>query len=574
MSDGAPNDVADATGAGATGAGGAGNTSGSITSGGSAGVGGSGSGGTATAGSGGSAASGGTGAVPDEQTPGQFDCGEADVGSPLIRLTNTQYDNTVFDLLGVETLDAFDGSRPSAILANDPSDSITELGWEAYRLVAEAIAKQVMEQPLPNSFIACDPMQVGCLSETVASFGRNAFRRPLTDAERADYEGMIPDDLMEASVTTAETILAAMLASPSFVWRLEQGGLSDPALTSYEVASRLAYFVWNSPPDFELSAAADADELRTEEQLIAQARRMLDNWPRMRRSFSEFHRGYLGFGGYSYWGVTEHDADMYPYFSSEVNEAAMAELELFLDDVVASGGSFQHLFLDNIGFVNQYTAPLYGLAPDNFGSELVRVELDATQRPGLLTRLAFLSSFSGYAETSPILRGIFVAQDILHVLPPAPDPGAGITPPPEADFVTNRDRIDALTSPQGCVECHSVYINPIGFVLESYDAVGAWQTVDPRGGPIDPVANVFFGDSIETVANSLELMQKLADSSFAQRHYADQVVAYAFSRPPNARDACLADALQKGMEQHISLVDLWLEVVRSDEFRLRGASSN
>lgn len=572
MSDGMPG-PSGAGGSAATGAGGSGSAvTSSTTSGGGSGVGGS--GGTATVGSGGSAASGGTGAVPDEQSPGQFDCGEADVPSPLVRLTNTQYDNTVFDLLGVETLDAFDGSRPSEILANDPSDSITELGWESYRWVADAIAEQVMGGPLRSSFITCDPSVAGCLSQTVASFGRSAFRRPLTDDERADYEGLIPDDLMEASDATAQTILASMLASPSFVWRLEQGGLSDPALTSYEVASRLAYFLWNGPPDAELSAAADADELRTEEQLTAQALRMLDDQPRMLRSFAEFHRGYLGLDGYSYWGVTEHDTDMYPYFSSEVNESALAELALFLDDVVVSGGGFQDLFLSNIGYVNQYTALLYGLAPDNFGSELVRVELDTTQRPGLLTRLAFLSSFSGYSETSPILRGSFVTQGILQVVPPAPSPDVEMTPDVELDVFTNRDRITFLTSEPGCVECHSVYINPIGFVLESYDAVGAWQAVDPRGGPIDPVADVFFGDRTETVSNSLELMQKLADSSFAQRHYADEIVAFAFSRPPNAPDACLSDALVELMAQHVSLRELWLEVVRSDEFRTRGALSD
>ena len=567
-SDGSPDPTADATGSGATGAGGA--SSGATTGGGSAGVGGS--GGTGTAGSGGSGASGGTGPVTGDRTPGQFECGEADVPTPLVRMTNTQYDNTVDDLLGITTLDAFDGSRPSAILANDPSDSITDLGWEAYRVVAEAIAEQVMGGPLEHSFITCDPTEEGCLSDTVVTFGREAFRRPLTDDERADYEGLIPDDLMQASDTTARTILAAMLASPSFIWRLEQGGLSEPTLTSYEVASRLAYFLWNGPPDFELSAAADADELRTEEQLMAQARRMIDS-PRMLRSFAEFHRGYLGLPN-SPWGTMTHDTQRFPAYSSEMNESAMAELALFLDDIFASGGGFQDLFLNTVGFVDQHTAPVYGLAPENFGSELVRVQLDATQRPGLFTRVAFLSSFSREISTNPSLRGSFMTQEILNVPLPDTPRDFDVTMLPNINPTTNRDRIALLTDSPECVECHSVYTDPIGFVLENYDAVGAWQTVDQDGGTINPVANVFFGDRTEVVENSLQLMQKLADSSFAQRHYADQLVAYAFSRPSNARDACVADALAASIAEYINLVELWLEVVQSDEFRIRGARSD
>jgi len=526
----------------------------------------------ATAEATGAGATGGTGPVPGDRTPGEFDCGEADAPTPLVRLTNTQYDNTVYYIFGVETLDAFDGSRPSALLVDDPPDSISDLGWEAYRVVAEAIAEQVMAGPLATSFLMCDPTEPGCLSETIASFGREAFRRPLTDEERADYEDLIPDDLTEASDTTARTILAAMLAAPSFVWRAEQGGPGEPTLTSYEVASRLAYFFWNAPPDVELSAAADADELATDEQLTAQARRMTDDL-RLRRSFAEFHRGYLGVPG-SPWGAMAHDTQRFPAYSSEMDESAMAELALFLDDIIASGGGFQDLFLSDIGYVNQHTAPVYGLAPESFGSELVRVQLDATQRPGLFTRVAFLSSFSREISTNPTLRGSFITQEILNV--PLPDLPREFD---RSDFpniyaTTNRDRMTMLTEAPGCVECHSVYTDPIGFVLENYDAVGAWQTVDQDGGTIYPVANVFFGDRTEVVETSLELMQKLADSSFAQRHYADEIVAYAFSRPPNARDACLADALTASMAEHTNLVELWLEVVGSDAFRIRGTASD
>ena len=567
VSDGVPA-AGGSGGSDATDAGGSGGAVASTATGGS---GGGGSGGSASGGAGGSATADSTTTgvpAPEEQTPGTFDCGEADLQTPLLRLTNVEYDNTVLDLLGVETLDAYDGARPSQILAPDPPDSITELGWEAYRAVAAAIAAQVMGGPLAVNFITCDPAVDGCLSQTITAFGRRAFRRPLSADEQADYESLRPDDSVEPFDETAETILAAMLASPSFLFRVEQGGLSDPVLTDHELASRLSYFLWGGPPDAALSTAADAGVLGTPEGLAAEAGRMLED-PRLLRSFAEFHRGYLGLPG-SYWGAMDHDTQVFPNYSSDVPAVALAEVAAFLDYVVASEGSFADLFLSNRGFVNQDTAPLYGLAPQNYGSELVPVELDPSQRPGLLTRVGFLSSFSAYATTSPILRGIFVSKDILNVTPPVPDPGAESGPIPEGMYATNREYVSALTAHAECVDCHSVYINPSGFVLENYDAVGSWQTVDPKGGPIDPVADVFFGDSVETVNNSLELMQKLATSSFAQRNYADQVIAYALSRGSNPHDACLGDELAESLAQGVSLKGLWLELTQRAEFRIRG----
>lgn len=530
-----------------------------------------GSGAAGTVGTGGSA--GNLGGLPEEQTPGAFDCGAAAVGSPLLRLTHVEYDNTIVDLLGVETLDEHDGVRPSAVLANDPLHSISELGWEAYRAVAAAIARQVMGGPLAPNFITCDPTAVGCLSDTVVAFGRRAFRRPLTQDEVADYESLIPDDPAELSEATAEMLLSTMLASPSFLFRPEQGGPSEPVLTSHELASRLAYFLWGGPPDAALSAAADADELRNEEQLEEQALRLLGD-PRSRRSFAEFHRRYLRMDEVFYWGATDHDTDVYPLYTPEVNATALDELEAFLDDVVASQGSFQDLFLSEVGFVNRDTALLYGVSPDNLGSELVRVRFDPVQRPGLLTRLAFLSSFSSYSSTSPILRGVFVNNEILNLSVPTPAPDLGHEPTMPGVYATNRERVTQLTSPTGCQSCHHVYINPPGFVLEAYDAVGSWQPIDPFGGPIDPVADVFFGDEVATVRSPLELMQKLAASKFAQRNYADEVIAYAFARPSNARDACLGEALAASIAQGVSLQELWLELVLSDEFRVRGVPAD
>ena len=482
-----------------------------------------------------------------------------------LRLTNFQYANTIRDLLGVTTID----EQPiSELLVDVGKDAIDANAMRVYQDVAQRIAEQVMTSKLRDRFLSCE-IDSQCLEQSALDFGRKAFRRPLTEAEQRALVATIPVDVDEVDgVKIAQQMLQDFLVAAPFLYREfssaappgTQGGLE---LTQYSRATRLSYLLWGSTPDPILSAAADASNLYSAEQLRAQAERLLRD-PRAREGVFDFHRRYLGIGDYSSgWFRGEHDPASFPNFAA-ARDTLSAEVEAFFDDVTFSRGSFADLFLSRVGFVSASTAQIYGLSAQDFDDTLTRTELDPEQRPGFLTRASFLSSFSNYRDTSPIQRGVFLSSYLLGIsIPPPPPP---MTTPLRPVGTTQREYFEALYSATACNPCH-VYVGPPGYALENYDAIGAWQDVDPRGGNIDPVANVFFGDQVQTVKSPLDLMQRLARSRHAQRHYADTLVSYAFERPLNPEDACLAEKLAEKLGQGAPLLELWTDIITDEKFR-------
>ena len=168
--------------------------------------------------------------------------------------------------------------------------------------------------------------------------------------------------------------------------------------------------------------------------------------------------------------------------------------------------------------------------------------LDATKRPGFLTRVAFLSTFSHFDATSPILRGAFITGRVLAVPTGTPNPAFLDMKPPAADYTTNREATEALTAPATCAACHAQKVNPPGFVLERYDAVGGWQDTDPLGGAINSTADITFdGTKFQKISAPADLMTGIAASPNAQRFYAGMWVNFAAGRPSTLNDACVVD---------------------------------
>jgi hypothetical protein len=439
-----------------------------------------------------------------------------------------------------------------------------------------------MSGPNRSKFIDCDAAAAGCLDQTIRTFGRKAFRRPLGEPEVARFAKLgqtmptgTPDEVAEAT-------LLAFLASPSFLQITELGSEADTTtaykLTQYEVAARLSFMLWGSVPDDVLSLAADNGELSTKEQLLAQAERMLGDREKTAPLVAASHRAYLDMeNDDSHWWKVSHDATKYPLYTPAVVPALQAELDRFFEDLAFGGGSFQDLFLSNVGFVNHDTAAIYGLDPTPFGTDLTRVELDSAQRPGFLTRAGFLSSFSHFDGTSPILRGAYVTVNVIGVNPGAPDPNFFLTPPPDGPFATERAYVEALTSQATCRGCHTPFVNPPGFVLENYDAIGKWQTVDPRSngdavaGAINPSATVTFStDDVRTVNSPLELMQGISQTPLARHIYAEKAVAFATGRQPNANDACTVDLVDQRLAQAgYGILNLLADLTQADSFHLR-----
>lgn len=504
--------------------------------------------------------------------------------SQIPRLLNRQYDAVMRDLLGVTTLAGNGNLAPSSGLYADYDGPMNADSWRFYQDVAAMIASEVMAGANKSMFIACDPAAAGCLSDTIRTFGRKAFRRPLTDAEVARFEKLGQTTPAGTAAEVAQTTLEAFLVSPSFLQITELAQTADPAgsgsleLSSYEVAARLSFLLWGSIPDDTLSQAADTNQLTTKEQILAQAQRMIAIREKTAPLVAGYHRTYLSMNNEdAHWWKVDHDLTKYPLYPADAKTVFAAELDRFFEDVAFQGGSFKDLFLSNVGYVNNETAPIYGLDPAAYTADLTRVELDPTTRPGFLTRLAFLSSYSHYDSSSPILRGAFITVNIIGLNPGAPDPNFFLQEAPPGTYYTERQYVDALTSQAACAGCHLPFINPPGYVLENFDSIGGWQTVDPRAngdaatGTIDSTADVTFSTgNTKTITNPLEMMTEIANLPMAKRIYAEKWVSFATGRLPNQNDACLVDTIDVKLAQDgYTVLNLLADLTQSDSFRLR-----
>jgi hypothetical protein len=569
---------ANATG-GTTATGGGGDTGGTSVGGASAASGGASATGGSTGGShSGGSTSGGTGGVSGNSgeggaSPSVEACSPGiPATSQVPRMKNAAYDNVIRDLLGVTTIASTSGP-PSSLLAPDADGDITDTAWQGYLTAADQIASAAMAGSGKSNFIMCDASSTACLTDTIKTFGRKAFRRPLTDTEVTSFLRFTLADPPGTPDEVTEAILYTFLASPSFIMLPELGQTTEAdaiQLTDYEVATRLSFLIWNSIPDGALSDAADNGALETKDQILVQAQRMLAS-KRAQATITAFGHAYLGIDDpHLFWRrVTEHDPTQFPNFSAASVAPMMAEIDQLFLNVVSGGLTFKDLFLSQDAYVNRDTAALYGLDTTQFGGDLTHVELDANQRPGILTRVGFLSTFSHYAETAPELRGSFVETNVLGI-DPGPDPGNMQTPRPAPDVPTLRQKVEALVAPAACAGCHQV-IDPPGFVLEHYNAVGSWQDQDALGGPIDGTADVMFDDTdTRTIRSPLALMTALAGSPRARRHFAEELVAYASGRAPNPMDACTVDTLAVSLARDdYQILELFADYTQADSFRLR-----
>ena len=508
------------------------------------------------------------------------------VSTQIPLLLARQYAAVVRDLLGVTDV----GGQPVADVLPGEADQMTASAWETYQTVGAAIAKQVMSGANKGKFIACEPAAgaagADCLKTTVKTFGRKAFRRELATEEVDAFMTLNSATPAGTPAEVAEAILNAFLISPSFLMIPElsieadstvpnlTAGTAAFKLSSQEVASRLSFLLWGSLPDDALNTAADANQLSTKEQILAQATRMIAVREKTGPFISAFHNEWAQQNNSSaHWFKNPHDTKVFPDYSAAQQTANKAELDKFFEEVAYSNGSFKDLLLSNVGFVNKDNASTYGLDPTKYGADLTKVTLDSATnpRPGFLTRGGFLNSYAGYGESSPILRGSFMAIWLLSIQVGAPDPSFFMTTV-QGTFKTQREYIEALTQVnQPCKGCHDVF-NPLGYALENYDGIGKWQTTDRKGDPIDATVTVNFGNGSapQQIANPTDLMKAIAASPKAQELYTQAWVAFATGRQPNGNDKCTVDALKlKLAADGYSILGLLGDLTQSDSFKTR-----
>jgi hypothetical protein len=342
-------------------------------------------------------------------------------------------------------------------------------------------------------------------------------------------------------------------------------------LSSSEVAARLSFLIWNSIPDDALNMAVDKNLLQDKTQIMTQAQRLLKS-PKAAGVATTFHRTYAGIENGSHWANNNsHDATKYPSFTAASYTDSMTEIDSFFQDLVATGGTFKDIYTGSNGFVTKDTAAIYGLKPADFNATPKKTPLDATQRPGFLTRVGFLSTFAHSDRSSPILRGAFITQKVLRIPVGAPDPKFVNVQPPAKDYKTQRESTEALTMGSPCNSCHTNMVNPPGFVLERYNAIGGWQDTDPLGGPIDSTTDVMISTTVtKNLSKPVDLMTEIAKAPNAQSGYAQAWVVYATSRSLNPADQCIVDKLTTGLaDASYPITSMMADYTQADSFRLR-----
>lgn len=512
--------------------------------------------------------SGDEGSTGDDGTSTGEDasCEQLSVGStPLRRLTRAQYRNSVRDVLGLwPNVDSLDADEKAGPFDSNYSAAVSPDGVEQYRAAAELLAEEAMVSI--DTLVPCDASDQ-CLEEFTTGLGRRLFRRPLSDAERAEYLGLAQGaDDFENGV---RVVVQAMLQSGHFLYHLEFG-LPEPsgdvvALTEYEVASRLSFFLWNSVPDDALLNAAEAGELASAQGLRVQAERLLQD-PRAREAVGEFHVQWLAL---DHLETSFKDPAYYPDFSAELAEAMVAETRRFSQIVVLQGdGRLDTLLTADFSYLEPELFELYGVEPPPDHNVGVPVFLDPQQRAGLLTQAAFLTEHALTNASGPIQRGVEVRTNILCDPPPPPTPGIDITPPEIQPDATTREIFEAHTASDLCASCHQL-IDGIGLGFEAYDGVGAYRTTE-NGLPVDDIGELVGTDVDGEFDGAVELAHALAESSQVRECVARQWFRFAFGRFEVDADQCSLDVMHQAFaDSDYDVKELLLHIVETDAFRFK-----
>ena len=494
---------------------------------------------------------------------------EVDPGAklPARRLSHFEYQNTLRDLFPhIEVPELSLPADPSSEGFDNDGEALlpSTLLIEHYDEVARGVASLASED-LPT-LLGCDPNEGAvCAQHFVDDFGARAFRRPLSEQERADlmvFYAEAPGDTDMRAGT--ELTVALILQSPQFLYRIElppegeeppEPGAFAP-LGAYEVASRLSYFLWSSMPDAALLEAAASGALSSAEELEAQARRMLDD-PRAKDAFLHFHEQWFELGR-----VDTVSKLPEANFDDAMREAAKEEARRFVEHVIFDErGTLDDLLTSNRTFVNDRLAEVYGVAAPEPGT-WAEVELDASQRAGFMTQVAFLAGHGHPLNPSPVLRGVYSLEDVLCWPLGSPPAVAEAMMIPEAPpDQTNREAYEALTAADECQFCHEV-INPVGFAFEHYDTLGRWRDQD-NGQAVD--ASGSFQD--DSFVGAPEMMSKLAARSDVHRCVAKKWLRFAYGGGRVLdTDTILADTEAAFAAVDYSITELMVAIVTNPRF--------
>lgn len=559
----------------------------------------------------------GDGGVPGEEPPlepGDFACTPGDPSATVLpRLSRGQYVATLRALVaataGPQEVEAVLAALTPTLtlLPQDNSldharldQAVSQGHVDAQYHLAVALARELTATPARRDTVlgtcasdADSNNDEACLEELIRRFGYRAHRRPLAEDEVAFYRDEVFEPADGMDLAAVRDVIAAMLLSPNFLYRIENEG--DPidgredlyALSPHELASRLAFHFWDGPPDDALYAAADSGALLTEDGYAAEVDRMLDD-ARTQLTLDRYYAEWLWIDDlaplHQQLGQPDYDA----FVGAEVPTPELRErliedlLDLTRHVTWQSDGSFAELFTSDLSFAKTPdVAAIYGGVPLwQEGSEPAPLPLGT--RAGILTRPAMMAT--GSIQTHPVLRGREIRRRIVCQDLPAP-PADAMNDLPELDpIMTERERMEAITEEPGtpCIGCHS-QMNPIGYTLEGYDGLGRLRTeeqlFDQDGTllaslPLDTVATPRLEREDDSVAqDGVELSRLVAESNLARACFARHYFRFTFGRAEDDEvDGCELEQVRESLAEGKSLRQVFRDIAMSPTFRQKKLS--
>jgi len=432
------------------------------------------------------------------------------------------------------------------------------------------------EQKLPDSFkmiLVAKPTTDGtkdaqdAAKAVLKNFARRAYRRPPTDSEIERLMKLYAVGIgnKEEFIQAIKLPLKAILCSPHFLFRVEpdpKDGLESRPLNEHELATRLSYFLWSSMPDAELSKLADEGRLRKPGVLKTQVQRMLKDW-KSQSLTSDFAGQWLMTR--SVWNVSP-DPVQFPAFDDKMKAAMVRETESFFDHIVKNDAKVTDFLDADYTFVNERLAKHYGI-PNVSGEAFQKVKLPDTRRGGVLTHASVLTVTSNPTRTSPVKRGKWVLDNLLASPPPPAPPEV-----PELEITplkgTLRQQMEQHRANPSCASCHNK-LDPLGFGLENFDAVGMWRTEDKKV-KIDASGELPGGVKFDGPAELRKVL--MSKSDLFRRCLAEKLTTFALGRGLEYYDKCVLDELVlklKAGEDRFSV--LVLAIVESEPFQKRRA---
>ena len=495
------------------------------------------------------------------------------------RLTKTEYGNTLHDLFGVEPSIA-DG-LPDEVSGEGYLNSLSAIQLEQYLKIADKVLDRVVtakgsaavatrKRLFGKSPAAGTPPREAARA-VARSLATKAYRRPPTPAELDVLVAAF--DLGRRNKLSYQQslhlMLKAILVSPQFLFitPVDPGtGSGIIPLDDYQLASRLSYLLWATMPDNQLMALADNGTLHQPDVLDAQVLRLLKD-PRSRALFDGFGAQWLGVGGLQ---RQVFDSAMFPQMTAPMRTAMYDEARLFFESIVRENKSIIRFVDADYTYLNGALAPIYGLEKAVTGPQMQRVSLSDGNRGGILGMPGVLAATSFPNRTSAVKRGVWVLEQVLGEHVPSPPPNVPALDQQDQAAVKNmtlRERTELHRANPVCANCHQV-LDPIGFGLENFDAIGRWRDRDSSGKPIDASGELPRGEHFSSPKDLKVIIARRTDA--LSRNLVEKLLAYALGRRLEGYDEIVVDNLvQEVAEDGYRMQTLIKSVVTSYPFMNR-----